>query len=81
MSTYTHLKVRFLSLECPPPLLFICYTDHTLLQVNAPRTNYGIFSIRFQGPKIWNCIDEAVKSLPSIAAFKRKIKLNFIEKY
>ena len=45
------------------------------------RTNYGIFSIRFQGPKIWNGIDEAVKSLPSIAAFKRKIKLNFIEKY
>ena len=23
------------------------------------RTNYGKFSIRFQGPQTWNCIDES----------------------
>ena len=28
-----------------------------------PRTNYGIFNIRFQGPKIWNAIEENVKAL------------------
>ena len=27
------------------------------------RTNYDKFSIRFQGPKIWNSIDESVKTL------------------
>ena len=26
------------------------------------RTNYGIFSIRFQGPKIWNSIDDKIKT-------------------
>ena len=28
-----------------------------------PRPNYGIFNIRFQGPKIWNSIEENVKTL------------------
>ena len=43
-------------------------------------TNYGIFSIRFQGPKIWNSIDESLKST-SLAVFKKKLKNLFIDKY
>ena len=43
-------------------------------------TNYGIFSIRFQGPKIWNSIDESLKST-SLAVFKKKLKNLLIDKY
>ena len=42
------------------------------------RTNYGIFSINFSGPKIWNDIDEALKIL-STNLFKKKLKQNLIE--
>ena len=31
--------------------------------VPKAKTNYGIFNIRFQGPKIWNSIDESLESL------------------
>ena len=44
------------------------------------RTNYGIFSINFSGPKIWNDIDEALKIL-STNLFKKKLKQNLIELY
>ena len=27
------------------------------------RTNYGIFNIRFCGPKVWNSVDECLKPL------------------
>ena len=36
------------------------------------RTNYGIFNIRFQGPSVWNSIDEHIKSSP-LSLFKKKI--------
>ena len=34
------------------------------------RTNYGIFNIRFQGPKVWNDIDEQLKA-SSLPLFKK----------
>ena len=37
------------------------------------RTNYGIFNIRFQGPKIWNATEEHIKS-PYLTKFKEKLK-------
>ena len=37
----------------------------------SARTNYRIFSLKFQGPKTWNSIDESLKSC-SISAFKKK---------
>ena len=37
------------------------------------RTNYGIFNIRFAGPKLWNSVKESIKSL-SIFSFKKKYK-------
>ena len=44
------------------------------------RTNYGLFNIRFRGPKIWNSISEEIK-LFSPRKFKNKLKKNFISKY
>ena len=44
------------------------------------KTNYGIFSIRFQGTKIWNSIAERTKSLP-LSKFKKKNREKMIEKY
>ena len=44
------------------------------------RTNYTIFNIRFQGPRIWNSIEENIKSL-SLSRFKNAIKQSFIAKY
>ena len=35
------------------------------------RTNYGLFNIRFRGPKIWNSISEEIK-LFSLRKFKNK---------
>jgi len=50
------------------------------LYLPKARTNYGKFNIRFQGPKIWNSIDESVKKL-SLNQFKKKLKVEFISKY
>ena len=44
------------------------------------RTNYGIFNIRFQGPSVWNSIDEDIK-LSSLSLFKKKVKQQFIKDY
>ena len=44
------------------------------------RTNYGKFSIRFQGPKIWNAINDETKKL-SMSLFKKRLKQGFIEAY
>ncbi|PFX33051.1 hypothetical protein AWC38_SpisGene2053 [Stylophora pistillata] len=44
------------------------------------RTDYGIFSIRFPGPSIWNSIDEDIK-LSSSSLFKKKVKQQFIKDY
>ena len=38
------------------------------------RTNYGIFNIRFHGPKVWNDIDEQLKA-SSLPLLKKKIKI------
>ena len=38
--------------------------------IPAVRTNYGKFKIRFLGPKVWNNLDESLKSL-SFRIFKR----------
>ena len=45
------------------------------------RTNYGIFNIRFQGPKVWNSIDESFKSLTSLKKFKKKLKWSYLDQH
>ena len=44
------------------------------------RTNYGIFNIRFQGPKVWNSLDKNVKST-SYRKFKENLKRELLSKY
>jgi hypothetical protein len=45
-----------------------------------PRTNYGIFNIKFSGPKIWNPLDDSVKTL-NLKNFKKQFKNQFIDQY
>ena len=44
------------------------------------RTNYAIFNIRFQGPRVWNLLKEDVKSL-YLSGFKNAIKNTYINNY
>ena len=44
------------------------------------RTNCGKFNIRFRGPKIWNKIEESLKTL-SFRSFKRELKAHFLSLY
>ena len=41
------------------------------------RTNYGKFNIRFTGVKVWNSIDDKLKTLKKLA-FKKKLKDSLI---
>ena len=45
------------------------------------RTNYRIFNIRLQDPKIWNSIDEKFKSLTSLKKFKKKLKWSYLDQH
>ena len=44
------------------------------------RTNYGIFNIRFKGPKVWNSISENLKTF-SISNFKESVKSELVKDY
>ena len=44
------------------------------------RTNYGKFSIGFQGAKVWNSIDESLKTT-SFRVFKKNMMLNIVRDY
>ena len=44
------------------------------------RTNYGKFSIKFQGAKIWNSLSEETKSLQGLA-FKKTLRREIIQSY
>ena len=44
------------------------------------RTNYGKFNIRFQGPRIWDSIDEDLKS-SSLSSSKFHLKEHLINNY
>ena len=45
-----------------------------------PRTNYGIFNIRFSGPKVWNSIEESLKIL-NVKKFRKNFKNQMISHY
>ena len=44
------------------------------------KTNYGKFNIRFQGLSIWTSIDNDIK-LSSIAMFKKRMQVHYLESY
>jgi hypothetical protein len=48
--------------------------------VNAVRTNYGKFNIRFSAVTIWNKLDENIKKLP-LKSFKAKVKQSLLQSY
>ena len=50
---------------------------YTLLKVG---TNYGIFNIRFKGPKVWNSTCENLKTF-SILNFKESVKSNIVKDF
>ena len=45
------------------------------------RTNYGKFSVRFQGPAVWNATDDNVKLSSFISVFKKRLKDQYVERY
>ena len=45
------------------------------------RTNHGKFNIRFQGPMIWNSIDEDFKSQASLSSFKLNLQEHLTNNY
>ena len=47
----------------------------------AIRTNYGKFSLRYQGPLTWNSIDHNTKEINHRKIFKQKIKAQFLKTY
>ena len=76
-------------------MLVFCFRGHTFVvylrttkvhnnsvfkEFTLHSTNYGIFNIRFQGPSVWNSIDEDIK-LSSLSLFKKKMKQHFIKDY
>ena len=44
------------------------------------RSNYGIFHLRFKGPKVWNSISDNLKTL-SISNFKESLKYDLVKDY
>ena len=52
------------------------------LSFSLPKTrkNYGIFNIPFQGAKIWNSLNDAIKKL-SLTQFKSKLQSIFLDSY
>ena len=44
------------------------------------RTNYGIFNIKFVGAKVWNSLDQELKTL-SIKTFKARLKEKLVSNY
>ena len=45
----------------------------------AIRTNYGKLSLRYEGPLMWNSIDDNTKKINHRRIFKQKIKAQFLK--
>ena len=70
-------------------IIILDLQQNTLHYLPYARTNYGQFNIRFQGPAVWNAIDDNVKlsiddnvKLSSfISVFKKRLKDQYVERY
>ena len=47
--------------------------NHTTWLARA-RNNYGLFNIRFHGPKVWNSLAKNIKSSNYLKGFKDNLK-------
>ena len=54
---------------------------HSYYLPYARLTNYGKFNIRFQGPAVWNAIDDNVKLSSFVTVFKKLLKDQYVERY
>ena len=70
----------YFHLVCNTHLYGTRAASKTTFSLPLTRTNYGLFNIRFCGPKVWNTIDESFKSL-SMNCFKKKFKNQIIGLY
>ena len=73
----TVCKIYLIKRSYNTRLASTCRSSYTLLPI---RTNYGKFSIKFQGAKIWNSLSEETKSLHRLA-FKKTLKREIIQSY
>ena len=48
---------------------------NALVSTNTKTTNYGINSISYLAPKIWDQVPEGIKNSRSLNIFKQKIKI------
>ena len=44
-----------------------------LIQPMVKTVNYGILSIRYHGPKVWNNLPESIKSADNLDIFKKRL--------
>ena len=70
----------YFNLVCNTHLYGTRAASKTTFSLPLTRTNYGLFNIRFCGPKVWNTIDESFKSL-SMTCLKKKFKNQIIGLY
>ena len=52
----------------------------TIYTLPSTRTYYGLFNVRFSGPKLWNSVDESLKHLPK-PSFEINLKQQFLSAY
>ena len=52
-------------------IIIILDWQQNTLSLPYARTNYGKFNICFQGPSVWNAIDDNVKLSSCISVFKK----------
>ena len=64
----------YFNLVCNTHLYGTRVASKTTFSLPLTRTNYGLFNIRFCGPKVWNTIDESCKSL-SMTCLKKNSKI------
>ena len=50
------------------------HRENTLVVSNVHTTRYGIDSISYLGPKIWDSVPAEIKSFPTLNCFKQAIK-------
>ena len=80
MHTYHHDELSHIFHELFVPVNKRHNYNRRFIFIEKTRTNFGIFNIRYEGPKIWNLLSEDDKIL-SLSQLKTKLKLRYIETY
>ena len=65
----------YFNLVCNTHLYGTRAASKTAFSLPLTRMKYGLFNIRFCGPKVWNTIDESFKSLSMTCFSKKNLKI------